>query len=96
MNNNTAFDRSFAVSGGLALLRAFCQGKIEHQVRNCCVKGLVLRNMAGREGDAGHLHESGYKKGMKKKQQEIRIALKLQKKQKKISEYFGCDKLHAP
>ena len=27
-----AFDRSFAVSGGLALLRAFCQWKIEHEL----------------------------------------------------------------
>ena len=34
------------MSGGLAL-RAFCQWKIEHQVRECCVKGLILRNMSG-------------------------------------------------
>jgi len=42
-NDNTAFHRRSAVSGGLALLRAFCQWKIEHQVRKCCVKGLILR-----------------------------------------------------
>jgi len=36
--------------------------------------------MDGRERDAGRLHESGYKKRMKKKQQEIRNALNLQKK----------------
>jgi len=48
------------VSGGLALLRAFCQWKIEHQIRKCCVKGLILRNMAGLERDAGRLYKSGY------------------------------------
>jgi len=37
------------VSGGLALLRVFCQWMIEHQIRKCCVKGVILRNMAGRE-----------------------------------------------
>jgi len=52
---------NIAVSGSLALLRAFCQWKIEHQIRKCCVKGLMLRNMAGRERDAGCLYESGYK-----------------------------------
>jgi len=62
-NDNTAFHRSSAVSGGLALLRAFCQWqwKIEHQVRNCCVKGLILRKKAGSKTDAGRLYESGYK-----------------------------------
>ena len=49
------------MTAGLALLRAFCQCKIEHQVRKCCVKGLLLRNMAGREIDVAPLHESGYK-----------------------------------
>ena len=52
---------NFVVSGGLALLRAFCQWKIEHQIRKCCVKGLIMRNMAGRESDAGCRYESGYK-----------------------------------
>jgi len=31
--DNTAFHRRSAVSGSLALLRTFCQWKIEHQVR---------------------------------------------------------------
>ena len=35
------------MSGGLASLQAFCQWKIEHQVRKCCMKGLILRNVAG-------------------------------------------------
>jgi len=36
--------------------------KIVHQVRSAgCVKGVILRNMAGREKDAGRLYESGYK-----------------------------------
>ena len=36
--------------------------KIVHQVRNAgCVNGLILRNMAGREKDAGRLYKSGYK-----------------------------------
>jgi len=39
-NDNTAFHRTSAVSGSLALLRAFCQWKIEHQVRSC-VKGMI-------------------------------------------------------
>jgi len=52
---------NIAVSGSFALLRAFCQWKVEHQIRKYCVKGLILRNMAGREKDAGCLHESGYK-----------------------------------
>jgi len=52
---------NIAVSGGLALLGACCQWKIEHQIRKCCVKRLILRNMAGRERDAGRLYESGYK-----------------------------------
>jgi len=43
------------------LLRAFCQWKTEYQLRKCCVKGLILRNMVGRERDAGRLYESGYK-----------------------------------
>jgi len=60
-NGNTAFHQSSAVSGGLALLRFFCQRKIKHQVRMFCVKGkgLMLRNMAGRERDAGYLFHSG-------------------------------------
>jgi len=49
------------VSGGLAFLRAFCQWKIKHQIRKVCVKGLIVRNMAGRERDSGRLYESGYK-----------------------------------
>jgi len=52
---------NIVVSGGLALLRAFCKWKTEHQIKKCCVKGLILRNMAGRESDAGCLYESGYK-----------------------------------
>ena len=32
MTDNIAFHRSSAVSGGLALLRAFCQWNVEHQV----------------------------------------------------------------
>jgi len=82
-----------AVSGGLTLLQAICQRKIEYQVRKCCVKGLILRFMAGRESGVCHLynlHESGYKKRMKKKQEEIRNALNLHKK---ICESFACDKL---
>ena len=38
------------MSGGPAF---FCQWKIEHQIRKCCVKGLILGNMAGRERAAG-------------------------------------------
>ena len=34
-NDNTAFHRRSTVSGGLALLRGFCQWKIEHQVGKC-------------------------------------------------------------
>ena len=49
------------MTGGLALLRAFCQWKIEHQIRKCCAKGLILRNMVGRERDADRMYESGYK-----------------------------------
>jgi len=49
------------MSGGLAMLRDFCHQKIEHQVRKCSVKGLILRNMAGRERGAGCLYSSGYK-----------------------------------
>ena len=64
------------MSGGLALLRAFCQWKIE-----LCVKGLILRNMAGRKRDAGRLYESGYKKRMKKRTGK-RNYLNLQTKQK--------------
>ena len=30
------------MSGGLALLRAFCQRKTNHQIRKCCVTGLIL------------------------------------------------------
>jgi len=37
-NDNIAFYRSSGVSGGLALLQGFCQWKIEHQVKKCCVK----------------------------------------------------------
>jgi len=59
-NWNIAFHRSFAVSGGPALLQAFCQWKIEHQIRKLCVKGSMLRNMAGRERDADRLYKSGY------------------------------------
>jgi len=59
-NDNTAFHRSSAVSGCLALLRTFCQWKIEHQVRKYCVKGLILRNMVRREADACRVNESGY------------------------------------
>ena len=58
---NTAFNRSSVVSSGLALLRAFCQYKIEYQVRKFFVKGLIRKNVAGRERDAGRLYESGYK-----------------------------------
>jgi len=44
----------------------FVSGWVEdcslHQVRSAtCVKGLILRNMAGREKDAGRLYENGYK-----------------------------------
>jgi len=63
-NGIAAFHWSSALSGGLRLLRAFCQWwKIENQVRKCrlCVKGLILRNMAGREKDAGRLYESSYR-----------------------------------
>jgi len=61
-NDNTiSWEFCTAVSGGLALLRAFCEWQIEHQVRRCCKKGLILRNMAGREKGAGRLYESGYK-----------------------------------
>jgi len=47
------------MSGGLALLRAVCQWKIGHEVRKCCVKNVILRNMAGRVRDAGRLYENG-------------------------------------
>jgi len=53
--DNAAFHGSCAMSGGRALQRAICQWKIEHQLIMCCVKGFTLRNMAGRERDAGHL-----------------------------------------
>ena len=59
-NDNTAFHRSSAVSGGRALWRAFCEWEIEHQVTKCCVKGLILRNWLGAR-DAGRLYESGYR-----------------------------------
>jgi len=59
--DNIAFHQSSAVSGGLTLLRAFCQWKIEHHVRKSCVKELTLRNMAGRHRDAGRLYENGCK-----------------------------------
>jgi len=58
-DDNTAIHRISAASGSLELLRAFCQWKVEYHVRKCCVKGFLLRDMAGREKDAGH--ESGYK-----------------------------------
>jgi len=61
------------------LVRAFRQRKIEHQVRKCSVKGLIVRNMAGRERDAGRLYESGYKKILKKKTLAMRNALNFQK-----------------
>jgi len=51
----------YTVSGDHALLQAFCQWKTEHQIKKCCVKGLILRNMAGHESDAVCLYESGYK-----------------------------------
>jgi len=51
--------------------------------------------MAGRERGGGRLYESGYKKRMKKKEQEIRNALNLQKN-KNITEFFTCDKLDSP
>jgi len=57
----TAFHRSSAVPGGLTLLRAFCHWKIEHQVRKCRVKGLILRNKVGRESDTGCPYDSGCK-----------------------------------
>ena len=60
-NYHIAFHRSSAVPGSLALLRAFCQWKTEHQIKKCCVKGLILRNMAGCGRDAGCLHQSAYK-----------------------------------
>ena len=60
-NGITAFHRSSAVSGALVLLRAFCQCKIQHQERKCCVKGLTLKKMGGRERDPGRLYESGCK-----------------------------------
>ena len=47
--------------GDLVLLQAFCQWKVEHQIRKCCVKGLTMRNMAGRERYARRLYESGCK-----------------------------------
>jgi len=57
------FIRSSAVSGGFACNERFvCQWKIEDQVRKCCVKGLILRKMAGRERDAGCLFERVYTK----------------------------------
>ena len=46
------------MSGGLALVRTFSQWKIEHQVRKCCLKGLILRTMAGHERDAGRLYDN--------------------------------------
>jgi len=54
-NDTSAFHRSSAMPGGPASLRAFCRWNFEHQVRKCCRKGLILRNMAGRERDAGRL-----------------------------------------
>jgi len=54
-NQNISFCWSSAVSSGPAFLRAFCQWKIEHQIRKRCVKGLILWNMAGHERDADRL-----------------------------------------
>jgi len=51
---------SFSCDNLATLMPAFCQGKIEHKVRKCRVEGLILRNMAERERDAGRLYESGY------------------------------------
>jgi len=62
-DDKTAFHRSSSLSGDLALLRAFCQwmsGRL-YIIRADCVQGLILKNMAGREKDAGCLYKSGYK-----------------------------------
>jgi len=58
-NDNTAFQWSFSSVWWSLDVASFCQWKIEHQVRKCYVDGLILRNMAGRERDAGRLYESG-------------------------------------
>jgi len=55
----------------------------------------ILRNMAGRERDAGRLFEGGCKKIMKKKEQEIGNELNLQK-HKKMCKFFTCDKVSYP
>jgi len=60
---------------------ATCEWKSEHQVRKYLVKGLISRNMAGRERDGDRFYEGAYKKRMKKKEQKIRNAPNLQKKQ---------------
>jgi len=52
--------------------------------------------MAGGERDADRLYESSSKKRMKKKEQELRNALNLQKKNRKISKLFACDMLDSP
>jgi len=49
------------VSGGLALLRAFYQLKIEHQVGKCRLCERLDTEVAGREKDAGGLYESSYR-----------------------------------
>jgi len=53
-------DTGLIYAASLALFRTFCPWKIEHQLRKCCVKGLILKNMAGRERDACRLYECGY------------------------------------
>ena len=53
------------MAGGLALVCAFCQWKIEHKESECG-GGLIPRHMAGHERDGGRFHESIYKKRMKK------------------------------
>ena len=62
-NKNIAFHRSSGVTGSLALLWGFCQWQIEHQIRKCCAQGLILRNMAGRERDAGCLPAQNFLRG---------------------------------
>jgi len=70
-----AFHPRSAVSRGLALLRAFCFVSVRLNIK------YESHQVAGREQDAGRLYGSGYKKIMKKKEQEIRNALNLKKKQ---------------
>ena len=57
-----SFQSEFCSVWWSCVVASFCQWNIEHQVRQYCVKGLILTNVAGCVRDAGRLYKSGYKK----------------------------------